>query len=37
MLLSCFAVSADWGLTQHNYFKEEDCGIDMALLQTLLS
>lgn len=27
------AVSADWGLTQCNYFKEEGCGIDMVLLK----
>lgn len=27
------SVSADWGLTQGNYFREQDCGIDMALLQ----
>lgn len=38
MCVKCFfpafqSLSDDWGLTRCNYFKEQDCGIDMALLQ----
>lgn len=38
MCVKCFfpafqSLSGDWGLTRCNYFKEQDCGIDMALLQ----